>query len=185
MAGARVAAVLLALVAGFGCGGGGSPTAAPTPTPTPVPTPLPPLTVAQRTDYPLQANYIMWLPFPTNRAGLLEGTVDWTSAANDLNAYLVKGECTYDQLNAGQCETLVSSEGTNKPETLRYQSPQASSYTIFIHNRGPGDESVTFQVVLSASVATSASSPRGTAANSERADAGLQVARFRGQPLAR
>jgi hypothetical protein len=159
MACARIAAVPLALGALIACGGGsGSPTATPTPTPTPVPTPLPPVTVAQRTDFQLQANYIMWLPFPTSRAGLLEGTVDWTSVANDLNAYLVRGECNYDQLVAGQCETLVSSEGTTKPETLRYQSPQASTYTIFIHNRGPGDESVSFLVTLSASLATSASS---------------------------
>ena len=119
--------------------------------------------MAQRTDFQLQANYIMWLPFPTDRAGLLEGTVDWASAANDLNVYLVKGECTYDQLNAGQCETLVSSESTNKPETLRYQSPQASTYTIFIHNRGPGDESVSFQVVLSATIANAAPFVRQTA----------------------
>ena len=163
MACARVGAVLLALVAGLSCGGGsGSPTATPTPTPTPVPTPLPPVTVAQRADFQLQANYIMWLPFPTDRAGLLEGTIDWTSAANDVNVYLVKGDCTYDQLYAGQCQTLVASEGTNKPETLRYQSPQASTYTIFIHNRGPGDESVSFQVVLSATMANAAPVVRQT-----------------------
>ena len=120
------------------------------------------MTVAQRTDFQLPANYILWLPFPTARAGLLEAAVDWASAANDLNVYIVKGECTYDQLNAGQCETLVSSESTNKPEALRYQSPQASTYTIFIHNRGPGDESVSFQVVLSATIANAAPVVRQT-----------------------
>ena len=34
-------------------------------------------------------------------------------------------------------------------------STQASTYTIFIHNGGPGDESVSFQVVLSATLAAS------------------------------
>jgi hypothetical protein len=100
----------------------------------------------------LPANYITWLSFPTNRAGRLDATVDWTSASNDLNVYLVKGDCSYDELNAGQCQMLVSSEGTAKPEQLTYASSQASTYTIFIHNRGPGDESVSFQVVLSATL---------------------------------
>ena len=151
----RAGLVVAGGLVGAACGGSGSgPTA--TPTPTPVPTPLPPVIVAQRTAWALPANYIGWQPFPTSRGGLLEATVDWTSEANDLNAYLVKGECNYDQLDAGQCDVLVVAETRSKPETFRYESPQASTYTLFITNEGPADESLSFQVVLRATLAGSA-----------------------------
>lgn len=182
----RQALPILGLVAVTACGGGGgSPTV--TPTPTPTPTPLPPVVVAQRTGFALQARYIGWLPFPTSRAGQLDATVDWTSAANNLNVYLVKGECTYDQLDAGQCEVLAASEGNAKPETLRYQSATASSYTIFIHNLGPGDESISFQVVLSASLTAGAPSATVAAAApvpelAQLASARVQSAPFRERP---
>jgi hypothetical protein len=117
--------------------------------------------VAQRTGVELRNGFIAWLPFPTSRAGRLDATVDWTLATNNLDVYLVKGECNYDQLAAGQCEVLTTSESrTAKPETLRYDSAAAATYTIFINNLGPGDESVSFQVVLQATLAT----PGGVAA---------------------
>lgn len=154
------AALVVALSA---CGGGGSSTPTPVSTPTPAPTPLPPQVVAQRTGFSLEAGWIAWLPFPTSRAGSLEATVDWTFATNDLDVYLVKGDCNFDQLDAGQCEVLASSESrTAKPEKVRIESAPAATYTIFIYNDGPGDETLSFQVVLSASVAASA--PRATPA---------------------
>jgi len=148
--------VVAGVAAGCGGGGGGSSTSPnPVATPTPAPTPLPPLVVAERTGWALPPDYIGWLPFPTSRAGILEATVDWTSEKNDLNVYLVKGDCNYDQLYAGQCQTLASAETNSKPEKLRYDSTQASTFTIFVDNVGPGDESLSFQVVLSASLSSS------------------------------
>jgi len=150
-----VAAFLAAAL--VACGGGGSSTPTPVTTPTPAPTPLPPQVVAQRGGYSLEAGWIAWLPFPTSRAGALEATVDWTYATNDIDVALVKGECNYDQLVAGQCETLASSESTTaKPEKCRVANAPPATYTIFLYNDGPGDESISFQVVLSASVAAAA-----------------------------
>jgi hypothetical protein len=150
-------AVLLA-VALSACGDvPAGPTPAPAPTPTPSPTPIPPQVVAERTGFFLEAGWIGWLPFPTSRAGSLEATVDWTYASNNLDVYLVKGECNYDQLYAGQCETLASSDSpTAKPEKVRLESAPAGTYTIFVDNLGPGDESLSFQVILTAGPAASA-----------------------------
>jgi len=146
----RVTALAALSVAIVACGGGSSSS---TPTPTPAPTPLPPLVVAQITGYDLPADYITWRPFPTSRAGILEATVDWTSAANNIGAFLIRGECDYDQVAAGQCETLVSVDTNAKPETFTYESTAASTYTLFIYNDGPGDESVSYQVVLRGTLA--------------------------------
>lgn len=145
-------AVMVALVGLTASCGGGSPSR-PSPTPTPSLTPLPPVIVAERTGVALPNGFIAWLPFPTSRAGRLDATADWTLGTNNLDVYLVRGECNYDQLAAGQCEVLVASESlTAKPETVRYESPAASTYTIFVNNLGPGDESVSFQVVLRATL---------------------------------
>jgi hypothetical protein len=135
--------------------------------------------VAERTGVALPNGFIAWLPFPTSRAGRLDATVDWTLATNNLDVYLVRGECNYDQLAAGQCEVLVASESpTAKPETVRYESPAASTYTIFVNNLGPGEESVSFQVVLRATLAT----PGGVAATSaSRPPARVGLARRLGE----
>ena len=86
--------------------------------------------------------------------------MDWTFATNDLDVYFVKGDCTYDQLDAGQCEILAYSESrTAKPEKVRLANAPAATYTIFILNLGPGDESASFQIVLSPSLAASAARP--------------------------
>jgi len=134
------------------CGGGNSSTPTTTPTPTPAPTPLPPQIVAQDTGLALRAGWITWRPFPTSRAGILEATVDWTSADDNIGTFLIKGECDYDQVAAGQCETLVSADSAAKPETFTYQSTTASTYTIFIYNDGPDEESISYQVVLRATL---------------------------------
>jgi len=136
-----------------------SPTPNPTPTPTPAPTPIPPQVVAERTGFSLEAGWIGWLAFPTSQAGTLEATVDWTYASNNLDVYLVKGECNYDQLYAGLCETLASSDSeTAKPDKVRLENAAAGTYTIFVDNLGPGDESLSFQVVLTPGAAASATS---------------------------
>jgi hypothetical protein len=77
----------------------------------------------------------------------------------------VKGECNWDQLFAGQCEVLASAESTTaKPEKCSVTIAAAGTYTIFLYNDGPGDGSLSFQVVLTASVAASAT--RGTPSSS-------------------
>ena len=69
---------------------------------------------------------------------------------------------------ANQCAILVFSVSTTaKPEKLRSDSAAAGAYTLFVENTGPGDESVSFQVVLTPTTASalppSASSRGGQA----------------------
>ena len=137
---------------------GGSSPSTPTPTPTPVPTPPPPQVLVQGGDT-LEAEFTGRLPFTTTRAGMLEATVDWTYATNDLDVALVQGDCSFEQAAAAQCTVLAISESTTaKPEKITANSAAAGTYTLFIENTGPGDESISFQVVLTPS-ATGAAPP--------------------------
>jgi hypothetical protein len=132
------------------CGGGSSPTAAPTPTPTP--TPPPPQVVSQVTGGSLPAGFIAWVVFTTARAGALDATVDWTFATNDLDVYLAQGSCDNNTIATTACPILGFSESTTaKPETAHVASAPAGTYTIFVNNLGPGDETVSYQVVLTPS----------------------------------
>lgn len=145
------------------CGGGSSPTT-PTPTPTPVPTPPPPQVVAQGSDT-LEAEFTGRLAFTTTRAGMLEATVDWTYATNDVDVALVQGDCSFEQAVAQQCTVLAFSVSTTaKPEKITASNAAAGTYTLFIENTGPGDESVAFQVVLTP---TTAAAPPSASARAE------------------
>jgi uncharacterized protein YfaP (DUF2135 family) len=107
----------------------------------------------------LEAEVAGRLPFTTTRAGSLQATVDWTYATNDLDVAIVQGDCSFEQAAAGQCTVLaISVSTTAKPERITVNSAAAGTYTLFIENTGPGDESISFQVVLTPS-ATGAVSP--------------------------
>lgn len=146
------AAIALSLGACGGGGGGGGPT---TPTSTPVPTPTPPSVVSQGNGFPLEAGFVGLVNFTTTRTGTLEATVDWTFAANDLDVLITRGNCDFDQLIAQQCTILTFSDSASaKPEKIRTDNAAAGTYTLFVENIGPGDESVSFQVVLTPTTAS-------------------------------
>jgi hypothetical protein len=104
--------------------------------------------------------FALRVPFTTTQSGRLDVTAEWTFVTNDVDVYLARGNCTFDQFNANACDIAVFSESeTAKPEKVRLSGAAAGSYTLFIGNRGPTDESVSFQVVL-APGASSASDAR-------------------------
>jgi hypothetical protein len=157
--------VLVLSLAACGGGGGGGPT---TPTATPVPTPTPPAVVSQGAGLPLAAGYAGLVNVTTARTGTLDVTVDWTYPANDVDVLLTRGACTFDQLIALQCTILAFSDSTTaKPEKIHAESAAAGTYSLFVENTGPGDESVSFQVVLTPTTAAAAppsASSRGVSA---------------------
>ena len=138
------------LLAGLSACGGSDTPGAPTPTPTPVPTPPPPVVVSQIQGYSLRAGFVSFANFSTTSVGTLEATVDWTFATNDLDVYLTPGTCTFTQLTANQCTMVAFSESvTAKPERVRATNVAVGAYTIWVANAGPGDETLSYQVVFS------------------------------------
>jgi hypothetical protein len=116
--------------------------------------------VSQLTGVALKAGYFGWSPFTTTEQGTLDATMDWTVATNDLDLYLGQGSCNGDSFDTAQCPILAFSESsTAKPEEVRLENAAAGAYTVFVGNVGPGDETLSFQVVLTPS-ATAAASAR-------------------------
>lgn len=153
-----VAVALATTVAACGGGGGGGGGGVTTSS-TPPPTPPPPVVVAQVQGFSLEADFVGRLPFTTSRTGSIEATVDWTFATNDVDAALVRGDCTFEQFEASQCQILsFAISVTTKPEKVRTDGAAAGSYTLFVENTGPGDESVSLQVVLTPSATGSSGS---------------------------
>lgn len=146
--------VLLALLAGCG----GSSMVAPTPPPTPVPPPPAPRVISEGSGS-LAVRFLGRVPLTVTQPGRLEVTVDWTFAQDDVDVYLVREACTFDQFVGQACQLLTFSESTtSKPEKLSVSSATAGSYTLFIGNLGPNDESLSWQVVLTPSTAATAAS---------------------------
>ena len=139
-----------------GCGS----STTPTPTATPVPTPPPIVeTIVASGSGTIPNRILAFIPFTTSAAGRINVTVDWTFATNDVDVYLVRGACTFEQFVANQCTLVTFSESTTaKPERLTASGAAAGNYLLLIGNAGPADESVAFQVVLTTGGATSAGS---------------------------
>jgi len=177
--GNRVWSYVLAgvIVAGLGACGGGGPTGGTPPPPPPPPTPV---IVAQGQGFPLKVDFVSFANFTTPQVGTVEATVDWTFAANDLDVYLTPGSCTFDQLIANRCSMLTFSESTTaKPERVRATNVAAGSYIIWVANAGPGDESLSYQVVFTAN-ATGSVAPGVAASDSASLRPSLEKGRLRG-----
>ena len=147
------ATLALALCA---CGGGG---VTPAPLPTPTPTPVPPPRVVSQGSTGLEAGMIGRTVFTTTLSGRLDATVNWTFVEDDLDVYVARGECTFEQFFGDQCPPAGFSESeTAKPEMVTVQGAAPGSYTLFVGNLGPRDESLSWQVVLTPGAASAASS---------------------------
>jgi hypothetical protein len=145
--GMRVLSVVAGLlwIAGLtACGGGSDPIVRPTPTPTPTPP-----VVLSSGGGALEVGFIaMAQPIVTTSSGALEVTVDWTFATNDIDVLLARGACSFEQLDAGQCNIAASAtSATAKPERVR-TSGAAGTYTLFVENNGPADDSASYQAVF-------------------------------------
>ncbi len=144
------------------CGGGGGST-----TPTP-PTTLPPVppsrsVVASGAESGLAVNHLLFVGFVTSAAGTLDVTVDWTIPADRIHIFLSANECSLEDINAEQCRLLIDSPPSSvKPRVVTLTGLAVGTYTLYIGNRGPDEESVSWQVGLTTG---------GTAAGSVNAHA--------------
>ena len=88
--------------------------------------------------------------------------MDWTLAANDVDIFIARGNCSFDQFVTEQCTIAAEAISTTaKPERARLANQPAGTYTVVIANFGPGDESIAYQVVFTpgTSAASSGVSP--------------------------
>jgi hypothetical protein len=86
--------------------------------------------------------------FSTSGAGTLEVNVDWTFASNDVDFVIMRGNCSFNQFYAEQCQEVASAEGTTKPERLTLSNFAAGGYTLFVVNLGLSAESGNYQIYL-------------------------------------
>ena len=73
-------------------------------------------------------------------AGTIDGTLDWSGAA-DMNLYVTDNTCPgFTTLKAGGCNVLARAEGAAKPERLTFTAATNRIYTFWIHNNGTAAE---------------------------------------------
>lgn len=142
------------------CGGSGGPTDTGTPPPPPPPTPRPAV-VLDKGEGQLAAQVALFRALATTETGAFDVKVDWTFAANDVDVFLARGTCSFDQFVAEQCTiSAMATSTTTKPETVRLANQPSGTYTLVVANFGPGDESIAYQVVFTpGTAAASASQP--------------------------
>ncbi len=89
-------------------------------------------------------------PFTTAQKGDLDVTVDWTFPEDSIQVLVSTGSCTLDQINGNKCTYITSDVAatTPKPRVLTVKSVAAGTYQLYIGNRGPKTESVSYQIGL-------------------------------------
>lgn len=86
--------------------------------------------------------------FATAARGTLDARVDWGSPENDVDVYLVAGDCPEARLSAGECPMLVFSESMSaKPERLIVRLPRGV-YTLGVLSQSPRAEELRWRVAL-------------------------------------
>ena len=156
-------AVALALVLG-GCGGDDcsdhptSPDCGPSPSPSPVQTVDDPV-VIDAGEGGLPAFVALGRPLVTDKTGTFEVVVDWTFPTNDIDIFLARGDCAFEQFVGGGCNYAATATSPNtKPERVRLLNQPAGRYTLIIPNFGPEDESISYQVIFTGGTSAAAAS---------------------------
>jgi len=123
--------------------------------------PLPPPTVASTGQRTLEAHFIgRPAPFTTAVTGTLEATVDWTFATNNIDVFIARGDCTPQQFVDAQCNVAASATSNGvKPRRVTLTGAAPGVYSLLIGNAGPDRESLSWQVVLTPTAASSSASP--------------------------
>jgi hypothetical protein len=93
--------------------------------------------------------------------GVLDITVDWTFASNDINFSLFQGTLTEIEAACSggtACPQEVAIVATSaKPETLTFANAAAGAYLLQIVNFGSTPESGTYEIRLTSTAAASQS----------------------------
>lgn len=141
---AGVAAVLLG-----SCGGGGNdgPTGPSSPSPSATPVQNPVHTVLlSGIPFVLNPATAMFRNVDNPPVGQLDVTVNWPGSG-DLNLYVTPNSCAnFNDVQSGRCATLGKSDGTGKPETVRFNTTANQTYTVWVFNNGASRESGSFDV---------------------------------------
>jgi hypothetical protein len=144
--------VALALMLG-GCAGSKCPTS-PATADCPAPPPLWPYgktLIAEGRLAGLAPSMLVSIPFRLPTLGLLDATVDWTLTTDNVDVYIANESCTVEQFNKGYngtCRFFAYSESTSAKPELVGADQIAGNCTILFRNRGPDEESVSYQIVL-------------------------------------
>jgi hypothetical protein len=97
----------------------------------------------------LPVNNLLLVQFTTGAKGSLDVTVDWTIASDSIHLYVSANICTVDQINNSTCTYLIESPPSPvKPRVVTVNNVAAGNYTLYIGNRGPATESVSWQIGL-------------------------------------
>jgi hypothetical protein len=153
----RLVAVGLTIACLSTCGGG-SPS-----TPTPgASTPAQQVrTVIGNADFTLRAGSATFKAIDNPPIGMMDVTVDWGSASNQIDVYATDGRCPgFPNLQAGQCTVLARAVGTGKPKRLTFSNTAANAvYNFWLYNAGTTTESGALEIGITTNGPITVASP--------------------------
>lgn len=151
------AAAVAALLSG--CGGDGATPTAPVASPTAPPANQVRTVLMSGVPFVLNAGTAMFRNVDNVPAGTLDVTVDW-GGGGDLNLYVTPEACAnFADVQAGRCPVVGKSDGTAKPEVVRFSTTSGRTYTVWVFNNGQSRETGSFEVGITTSGPIAAPTP--------------------------
>jgi hypothetical protein len=98
----------------------------------------------------LAVDFALGRYFTTDRAGIIDATVDYKHVASEIIIWIARGQCTPEQFEADRCTYAATSFSGEKPRKVSVTGAAAGDYTLIVGNLGPDDEQVSFRTVLTA-----------------------------------
>jgi hypothetical protein len=113
-------------------------------------------------------NFVTGAFFTTDRMGTIDATVDYTFIDSRIVVWIARGRCTPEQFNANSCDFAATSFTGSKPRRVSVTAAAPGTYTFIVGNAGPRDESFSYQIVHTPTVAAA---PGGVTSTSRSAPA--------------
>jgi hypothetical protein len=96
----------------------------------------------------LNAGFATFEGFTSTSSGTVRVTLNWNSAANDLDMAVVANSCTSVSSvgSTSACTIIASADGLARPETLTFEAATNTAYKIAVGNIGPTSDTYTLTI---------------------------------------